>query len=174
MLTSLTAFMQDHGAPERAGLLYGVMGIGSAILAIGVTWFSPRFTLRYRWLAFAALLSAGCVLLQTVHEVLTIALALSVIGFGIGPLLVTLYGFGAARTPMGRSATVMTMLGSGIIIGQSLAAAITGIVAESAGTQLSLALPLASALLALILGLVNWRLTPAGRLAPATGPVRVQ
>lgn len=174
MLTSLTAFMQDHGAPERAGLLYGVMGIGSAILAIGVTWFSPRFTLRYRWLAFAALLSAGCVLLQTVHDVLTIALALSVIGFGIGPLLVTLYGFGAARTPMGRSATVMTMLGSGIIIGQSLAAAITGIVAESAGTQLSLALPLASALLALILGLVNWRLTPAGRLAPATGPVRVQ
>ena len=174
MLTSLTAFMQDHGAPERAGLLYGVMGIGSAILAIGVTWFSPRFTLRYRWLAFAALLSAGCVLLQTVHDVLTIALALSIIGFGIGPLLVTLYGFGAARTPTGRSATVMTMLGSGIIIGQSLAAAITGIVAESAGTQLSLALPLASAVLALILGLVNWRLTPPGRLAPAAGPVRVQ
>lgn len=172
-LTSLTAFMQDRGAPEEAGLLYGMMGIGSAILAIGVTWFSPRFTLRYRWLAFAALLSAGCVLLQTVHDVPTMAVALGVIGFGIGPLLVTLYGFGAARTPMGRSATVMTMLGSGVIIGQSLAAAVTGIVAETFGTQFSLALPLASAVLALIFGLVNWWLTPAGRLTPTTGPVQV-
>src|SRR5690606_7631841 len=37
-LTALTSFMADRGAAEQAGLLYGVMGIGSAILALGVAW----------------------------------------------------------------------------------------------------------------------------------------
>lgn len=163
MLTSLTAFMQEHGSPEQAGLLYGVMGVGSAVLAVGVAWLPPRFTLRYRWLAFATVLVAGGVLLQSVGSVAGMALALGVLGLGIGPLLVTLYGFGAARTPVGRSATVMTMLGSAIVVGQSIAAAVTGSVAESAGTEASLALPLVAAVLALIAAVVNWAITPAGR-----------
>ncbi len=173
MLTSLTAFMQDRGVPEQAGLLYGVMGVGSAIFAIGMTWFSPRFTLRYRWLAFSALLVVGGVLLQTVHDVPSMVLSLVVLGTGIGPLLVTLYGFGAARTPQGRSATVMTMLGSGVIVGQSLAAAVTGIVAESVGTHASFVIPLLSVLLGLLAGAVNWKLTPSGPLPSATGSVHL-
>ncbi len=163
MLTSLTSFMQDRGDPERAGLLYGVMGVGSALLAIGAAWFSPRFAPRYRWLCFAAVMVGGGAVLQTVDDVPGMLLSLAIMGLGIGPLLVTLYGFGAARTPEGREATVMTMLGSGIIVGQSLAAAITGIVAEQLGTQLALALPLTAAVLALLAGLVNFRLTPPGR-----------
>ncbi len=174
MLTALTAFMQDRGAPEQAGLLYGVMGVGSAMLAIAVTWFSPRFTLRYRWLTFSSLLVVGGVLLQSVHDVPSMVLSLSVLGIGIGPLLVTLYGFGAARTPMGRSATVMTMLGSGVIVGQSLAAAVTGALAESVSTQVSLLVPLISVVLGLLAGLVNLWLTPPGLLPSATGPVQVQ
>lgn len=173
MLTSLTAFMQDRGVPEQAGLLYGVMGVGSAILAIGVAWFSPRFTLRYRWLACSLLLVIGAVLLQTVHDVQSMVISLMVLGIGIGPLLVTLYGFGAARTPAGRSATVMTMLGSGVIVGQSLAAAITGIVAESVSTQASFLVPLVSVALGLFAGLLNWRLTPSGQHPSATGSVQI-
>jgi MFS family permease len=173
MLTSLTAFMQDRGMPEQAGLLYGVMGVGSAVLAIGVTWFSPRFTLRYRWIVFSVLLVVGGVLLQGVHDVPSMVISLMVLGVGIGPLLVTLYGFGAARTPMGRSATVMTMLGSGVIVGQSLAAAVTGAVAESVSTQISLLVPLVSVVLGLLGGVVNWLLTPSGPLPSATGSVQV-
>lgn len=173
MLTSLTAFMQEQAAPEQAGLLYGVMGIGSALLAIGVTWFSPRFTLRYRWLVFSALLVLGGVVLQQASDIATMLLSLAVLGLGVGPLLVTLYGFGAARTPLGRSATVMTMLGSGVIVGQSLAAAITGVLAESIGVQAALAAPLASAILAFIAGMLNWWITPPGRLTPASGPIQL-
>ena len=55
-------------------------------------------------------------------------------GIGIGPTLVTQYSFGAARSPLGRSATVMTMLGSGIVVGQSLGAAVAGEIAENVGT----------------------------------------
>ncbi|MBK0418397.1 MFS transporter [Leucobacter sp. CSA1] len=162
-LTSLTAFMQDRGSPESAGLLYGIMGVGSAILAICVALFSPRFTLRYRWLLFAGFIVAGEVVLSAARDLGGVALGLAITGIGIGPLLVTLYSFGAQRSPEGRSATVMTMLGSGITLGQSAAAAITGLVAEQAGTAPAMLLPACAGALALAAGVANWFLTPPGR-----------
>ena len=159
MLTSLTSFMQDRGDPESAGLLYGAMGIGSAIFAIGVAALPPRFSLRARWPVFAVCIVAGTVLLQWAHDVPFMLLSLALMGIGVGPLLVTLYGFGAARSPVGRSATVMTMLGSGLMVGQSAAAAVTGVVATDLGTRAALALPLAAAVLALVAGAINWGLS---------------
>lgn len=163
MLTSLTAFMQDRGNAEQAGLIYGVMGIGSAIFAIGVAFLSPRFTLRYRWPAFAALILAGAILLQSAHDLPSMLLSLAVMGIGIGPLLVTLYSFGAQLSPEGRSATVMTMLGSALMVGQSAAAAVTGIVADQVGTSAALFLPLGAAAIALLSGAVNWLLTGSSK-----------
>ncbi|MCI1017879.1 MFS transporter [Microbacterium sp. C5A9] len=159
MLTSLTSFMADRGAPEQAGLLYGVMGVGSAILALGVAWLPARFSLRGRWLVFSGILLAGSLLLLVVDTPATMMLALAIMGIGIGPTLVTQYSFGAARSPLGRSATVMTMLGSGIVVGQSLGAAVAGELAESAGTGSALLLPIIAAGVAFAAGLVNWRLS---------------
>ncbi|MEJ6488990.1 MFS transporter [Leucobacter sp. USCH14] len=158
MLTSLTSFMQDRGDPESAGLLYGAMGVGSAIFAIGVAALPPRFSLRARWPVFALCIVAGTALLQWAQDVPTMLLSLAVMGIGVGPLLVTLYGFGAARSPIGRSATVMTMLGSGLMVGQSAAAALTGVIATELGTRAALVLPLGAALLALVAGAINWPL----------------
>ena len=163
MLTSLTAFMQDRGDAEGAGVIYGVMGVGSAILALCVALLPPSFSLRARWIAFAALIVIGGVVLQTAHDLPGMVVALAIMGCGIGPTLVNLYSFGAQRSPEGRSATVMTMLGSGIMVGQSGAAALTGTVATNSGTSASLALPLIAAGAVLLLGFVNWWLTPSGR-----------
>lgn len=162
-LTSLTAFMQDRGSAESAGLLYGAMGVGSAILALCVAFFSPKFTLRHRWLGFAVFIVVGSALLTSADSIGTVILSLMLTGIGIGPLLVTLYSFGAARSPNGRSATVMTMLGSGIMLGQSLAAAVTGSVAENLGTAPAMMLPLGASILIVIAGIINWILTPSGR-----------
>lgn len=164
MLTSLTAFMDDRGAPEEAGLLYGVMGIGSAVLALGVAWLPPRFSMRARWMVFAVILLAGTLLLPLVDSVVGMAWVLVVLGIGIGPTLVTQYSFGAARSPAGRSATVMTMLGSSVIVGQSIGSAITGEVAQNIGTSAALLLPIAAAAVVAIAGLINW-FAPASRPA---------
>lgn len=161
-LTALTAFMQDLGKPEAAGLFYGIMGIGSAILAISVSFFSPKFTLRYRWLVFGVFVVAGEALLATASSTGQIALGLAITGIGIGPLLVTLYGLGTARSPEGRSATVMTMLGSGVILGQSLSSAVGGTIAENVGVAAALALPFLAAAFTMLAGVVNWLLTPSG------------
>lgn len=159
MLTALTSFMADRGAPEQAGLLYGVMGVGSAILALGVAWLPVRFSLRARWLLFSGILLAGSLLLLLVDSPAMMMVALAIMGIGIGPTLVTQYSFGAARSPLGRSATVMTMLGSGIVVGQSLGAAVAGELAENVGTDSALVLPIIAAGVAFTAGLVNWRLS---------------
>jgi len=160
MLTSLTSFMADRGAAEQAGLLYGVMGIGSAILALGVAWLPPRFTLHARWLVFGVVLLSGSVLVANASDITTMTIALALLGIGIGPTLVTLYSLGAARSPLGRSATVMTMLGSGVVVGQAAAAAITGELAESAGTGSALLMPLVSAAIVVAAGIANRLLSP--------------
>jgi MFS family permease len=159
MLTSLTSFMADLGAPEQAGLLYGVMGVGSALLALGVAWLPARFSLRARWLVFSGVLLAGSLLLGIVDSPAGMMLALAIMGIGIGPTLVTQYSFGAARSPRGRSATVMTMLGSGVIVGQSIGAAVAGEIAESLGTSAALVLPMIAAGIAFAAGLANWALS---------------
>jgi hypothetical protein len=86
--------------------------------------------------------------------------AIALVGIGGGPTILTQYSMGAARSPLGRSATVMTMLGSGVVVGQAVAAAVTGAVAESAGTRFSLVLPLNAAAIVLIAGVVNRVISP--------------
>lgn len=168
MLTALTSFMADRDAPEQAGLLYGVMGVGSAVLALGVAWLPPRFSMRARWLVFAGILLAGTLLLPFVDSPATMMVALGIMGVGIGPTLVTQYSFGAARSPLGRSATVMTMLGSGVVVGQSIGAAVAGELAESVGTSAALVLPIIAALITFAAGLLNWRLSAIRPAAAAT------
>nr|WP_201469580.1 MFS transporter [Microbacterium hydrocarbonoxydans] len=172
MLTSLTSFMADRGDPEQAGLLYGVMGVGSAILALGVAWLPARFSLRARWLVFSGVLLAGSLLLLFVDTPTTMMFALAIMGIGIGPTLVTQYSLGAARSPLGRSATVMTMLGSGIVVGQSLGAAVAGELAENVGTGSALLLPIIAAGIAFAAGVVNWRWGATGsRVRSEEAPV---
>jgi len=155
VLTSLTSFMSDMGEPESAGLYYGVMGIGSAVLALGAAWLPTRFTLAGRWLSFGAILLAGSLLLAFADSLSGMILALVLMGTGVGPVLVTMFSLGAERSPLGRSATVMTMLGSGIIVGQSAAAAVTGQVAEAVGTGAAMWAAACAALVVMLAGVVN-------------------
>jgi MFS family permease len=155
MLTALTSFLSDFGHPEQAGLVYGVMGVGSAALALGVAWFPLRFALRWRWVTFAGVLAASTAALPFATTVPAMVLVLLIAGFGVGPTLVTQYSFGAERSPLGRSATVMTILGSAVIVGQSASSALVGMLAQSAGTHAAMFAPIASALIVLAAGLAN-------------------
>lgn len=154
-LTALTSLMNDLGHPEQAGLVYGVMGIGSALLAISVALFSPRYTLWARWLTFAPILLAGAIVMSLAPNMAMIMVALLLMGVAIGPTLVTLFSLAAERAPLGRSATVMSMVGSAIIVGQSLASAINGILAEAAGTSASMMVPMAASVLVLLACFLN-------------------
>lgn len=111
------------------------------------------------------MLFGGSLLLGGVTTPGEMAVALMIMGVGIGPTLVTQYSFGAARSPLGRSATVMTMLGAAIIVGQSLGAAVTGLLAENLGASAALVLPMIAAGIAFFAGIVNWFLSYSPRKA---------
>ncbi|MCF6509440.1 MFS transporter [Blastococcus sp. MG754426] len=169
-LTSLTGFLAaDGGSGDRAGLLYGVMGIGSAVLALGTAALPQRFTLRARWAAFGSLLLAGALLYATARSVPALVVALAVLGCGVGPTLVTLYSVGALLSPAGRSATTMTMLGSAVVVGQALASAVTGVVVDRLGTATALAAPALAA--ALVVAAAAAYAATQPRVTPQPEPV---
>ncbi|HWT32750.1 MAG TPA: MFS transporter [Microbacterium sp.] len=172
ILTAFTAFMAAQGGAAQAGLYYGIMGVGSAILALGVAWFSPTFTLPARWLSFAAVLMLGTALLPVAGglggaALVAMSVVLFVLGCGVGPTLVTQYSIAAMHSPVGRSATVMTMMGSSVVVGQAAASAIVGIIAEDAGAQAALWAPVVAALVVLGAGVANRMLHRAPRTTAA-------
>ena len=154
-LTALTSLTNDLGRPEEAGLIYGIMGIGSAILAITVALFSPRYALWARLLSFAPLMLIGAVIMASSTSMVIVVIALLLMGCAVGPTLVTLFSLAAERSPIGRSATVMSMAGSAIIVGQSVASAVNGILAEEAGTAAAMGVPMGASALVLVAGVFN-------------------
>ncbi|MGY1805015.1 MFS transporter [Blastococcus sp. SYSU D00922] len=166
-LTSLTGFLAATGDGDRAGLLYGVMGIGSAALALGSAALPQRFTAKARWLVFGSVLLAAAVGYATARSESGLLIALAVLGLGIGPTLVALYSLAAAFSPAGRSATTMTMLGSAVVVGQAVASALTGAVVDRWGAEVAIAAPALAAALVVVAALAHR--APAPRLAE---PVR--
>lgn len=157
-LTSLVSFMQDRGAVGQAGLIYGFMALSSGISAIAATRLPEGFSLRARWLAATAVTSIGALLFATVQSPISAILGLVIMGAGVGPLLVSLFTLGAARTPMGRSATAMTMINTSILVGQAAAGAVIGAVAGSLGTSTALLGPLLATCITFAVGIANFAL----------------
>lgn len=178
VLTSLTAVMEDLGHTGQAGLIYGTMGVGSAVLALSVGRFPASFSLRSRWVWFAAVMVAGVIGYAVAPSLGLITVALLVTGVGLGPILVTAFSLAALRSPHGWPATVMTILGSAVVVGQASASAVTGWLADVAGTSVAIWSPIVPAVVVLLAGLLNWRIPdrppePSGAADPsATGSAR--
>ncbi|GAB3794250.1 MFS transporter [Humibacter antri] len=159
MLTSLTALMTELGSADQSGLVYGALGVGSAAFALGVALFPARYSLRARWLTFAIVLFVGAATFPLAGTVPLAVAVLFVTGIGVGPTLVSLYSLAALRSPNGRSATVMTMLGSGIVVGQAAASAIVGGVASITSAHAVSFTPVLAALIVLAAAVANWALS---------------
>lgn len=164
-LTSLTAFAQSVGHGEQSGLLYGLMGIGSAVLALLIMLLPARFPLTLRWLVFSGILTLAAWGYAAAGDLTTVIVVLCLMGLGVGPTLVTLFSLAGERSPEGRSATTMTLVGSALTLAQAIASAVTGALAEATSASVAMLLPVGAALLVLALGVVN--AAGARRSAPA-------
>jgi len=158
MLTSLTAFMDTLGKSSSAGVVYGAMGVGSAVLALSVAWFSPRFSHSARLVVFSTIALVGVVWVPFVSSIAQMTVVLVVIGIGLGPCLVTVFSLGSLRAPHGRASTVMTLLSSAVVVGQSISTAYTGRVVEVSGLTYALVLPIVAIGTLGVLSILNARL----------------
>ena len=157
-LTSLTAFLDTTGSADLAGVIYGCLGVGSTILALSVSVFPDSFALAQRWLCFGGVMVVAAFAFSATGTVTLLCVTLVLIGVGIGPTLVTVYSIGSKRAPAGATATALTILGSGVVLGQSLASAFTGSVAENFGAETAMLIPGFSALVVLIAAIWNSRM----------------
>lgn len=155
VLTALTSFMDDLGNSDAAGLVYGVLGVGSAILALACAVLPGWFTQGARWIVFASLVVLGAVMFGMSSTLPGIIVGVAVVGLGAGPTLVTIFSLTAERAPQGRYSTAMTMVGAAITVGQATASALTGQVAATSGTVAALWLPTFAAAAVLVAGIAN-------------------
>lgn len=132
-LASLTGFLEDAGSGESTGLVYAVLGATAAVAAILVGRLPRRITLAARWIAGASLMALAGVVLALWTTVASIVVVFAFAGIAVGATLVTLFTIGAEAAPVGRLSTTMTMVSSGLIIGQGIMMAVVGTVAGSFG-----------------------------------------
>ncbi|MEU3520938.1 MFS transporter [Streptomyces sp. NPDC006654] len=61
--TAVTAYASTIGEPGASGLVYAEFGIGSALAGAACAWLPQKFSLRARYVSFAAILCAGMLIL---------------------------------------------------------------------------------------------------------------
>lgn len=152
--TALIAFAGGFGVETAAGLLYAVMGVSSALTALSVAYWPQGFRHPLRWVVSAAAMSAAACLPLFASDIPLMLAALLVLGIPVGPTMVTIFSVGSLVAPQHLVGTVMTLLASGIVAGTALGASLAGTLAE-AGVQNALMVPVAAAVVLLLLGFVS-------------------
>lgn len=159
-LTTVTAFAGALGDEGLGGLLYAAMGVTSAIAALASGMLTERVPLSARWLASGLIIAAAALPLLMARETVVVLGALATMGVGVGPLVVTLFAVAHRVSPAGRSALVLTLMSSGIMVGQSMSASLAGVVVDRAplpGAFGAVAVCAASTPVVALLGLVELR-----------------
>jgi MFS family permease len=166
--TGITALAEAAGHAGGAGLIYAVLGVGSATAGLATAWLPGRFTLDRRLPAFAALLFAGASVLLAIRGVGMAAIAMLILGVAVAPLLVTAYAVAERIAPPARMATVITLLASGTVAGVALGAGVAGPLTQAYGYPAALAVPAFAGALALIAATVGRRFIVAALASAAT------
>ncbi|MBC7291532.1 MAG: MFS transporter [Actinotalea sp.] len=161
---AVTGVATALGRPGDAGLLYAVMGIGSAVTALAVVALPARIDARARWFVGGAGLAVVMLGALTVTTGPGTALALLLAGVFIGPAIVTLFAVAGDLAPAGAVATAMTLMVSANVVGVAIGAAVGGAAAEAlaaAGDAPALAF-VVPAVAAVVLALTALLHRPAG------------
>ncbi|EEH64039.1 transporter, major facilitator family protein [Gleimia coleocanis DSM 15436] len=153
---AITARAGTYDMPSASGLIYSVVGLGSAIMAI-LTVLIPE------WISLPKRLSiAGFGILVTVGltafapSVLWNLPILFSIGLFIGPAMVTAFTITESLAPANGVAIAMTAMQSSITVGVSVGAAVGGAIAQSHG---DFAAFITTALTGIIIALVGFYLS---------------
>ena len=151
----LTAFAQAQGMPDAGALFYAVMAVGSAVTTLVMVALPPSIGPWTRWIGAAvgmALGGVGMTLAPTVPIVLLFAV---LAGAFQGPALLTLYGVAGSIVERGRAGVLMTLTGSGVVLGVGIGTAAGGAGAATGGAAVAFSLVVAASVLLALLGAVG-------------------
>lgn len=164
-LASATAYAESVGAAESTGLVYAAMGITSSLAAILVERLPHGFAPRARWVVAGAAMTLVALAMPFVAVLPGIVTTFALAGVAVGANLVTLFTLAALAAPVGRLATTMTMLSSGIIVGQAITMALVSRLAESHGVVAAFWVVPGTAAMGLLLALLHLGVSRRGTAA---------
>ncbi|MGW0394066.1 MFS transporter [Streptomyces sp. NPDC003042] len=149
--TGVNALADSLGEPGAAGLVWAAMAVTSSLAGF-VTVARPGsadLTVRLRWtIAAQAVLTLP---LLAVSGLWGAALAVAGIGLAVAPHLIALFGLVERAGPAERMGEAMTVLGSGLILGQAAAAAVAGPLAAAYGYRAAFVVSCAAAVASAVL-----------------------
>jgi len=149
--TAVTVYADTVGDPGVAGLVYAGFGIGSALAGAACGWLPPRFSLRSRYVVFAATLCAGMVVLFAGSRLGSLPVAVVLTSCTVAPYMISLYALTERLAPTERAAVAMTVLCAGGPVGTATGQALSGTLARAHGAQGALLVAVAAATGALLL-----------------------
>lgn len=121
------------GVPGQAGLVYALMGLTSAAMALLTVVIPERVSMAMRLLLGGAGMAVFITVTLLQDSLGLTALGLFVTGAFVGPTMVTAFSLADRRTPPGGTAVAMTSIQSSVTIGVSVGSAVGGALAASIG-----------------------------------------
>lgn len=153
----VTAFTGEAGRPGIAGLVYAILGLGSAVAGLASAALPVGFRLNARLVAFAAALAGLSMPLLFVGTLPLLCVAVGFFGCAVAPYLITVYALAERTVSIDRAASVMTLVASAIIVGYAAGSSTAGFLGDDRGSRAAFAVPVAAASLAAVTALLARR-----------------
>jgi MFS family permease len=163
--TGVTDLTERLGHSGSAGLIYGLMGVPSALVGLAMTALPDRPPLRVRLKVVTAVQFALSLSLLAVDSLPGLTVAVCVLGLSFAPTIITTFGLTERAAPPDRMSEAMAYLGSGIILGTSTGAAVSGQLADRSGYTASFAMACTAAAVSAVIALAH-----RARSAAPAGP----
>lgn len=160
--TGVTAYAVEIARPDSAGLLYAVLGVGSALAGAACGLLPQRVPTLLRYTAFTAALLLGTLPLT----VLPPAPAVALLSVTIAPYMISLYTLTEGLAPPERASLAMTVLCAGGPVGSAVGRLVAGAQVDLHGSAGAFAVAPAAAAVAVALVpavLLLWRSRRARR-----------
>lgn len=149
-----TARAELFGSGSQAGLIYAVMGIGSALASLAVVMLPASFKLPIRLIVFATGAGLSMLLVTGASTITATVWALILTGLFIGPTMVTSFTLTERLAPKGGISVAMTLMQSSVTVGVSLGSALGGAVAQAHGAEPAYLMAAGATLVIILVGIV--------------------
>ena len=150
----LVAFCGQHGQRGHSGWVVACFALGSGIAGLvygSRHWRSPLLS---RFIGGAVVFGVLPWLWFVPTSVPVLAVCTALIGLGIAPVLITGFGLVDSIVPPASLTEGLTWIGTGLSVGYGAGAAVVGGIADRHGAHFAFAVPVASAVLVAVFGLV--------------------
>nr|WP_240978240.1 MFS transporter [Knoellia sp. DB2414S] len=141
--TSVLSIASGHTG--AAGLIHGLLGVGSVVAGLSLAAVPERVGLPTRMLASAGALAVLTLPLLLVGSLGALVAAVLVLGFAVAPYMITNFTMGERAVPATRVGAAMTLLAAATGLGYAVGSALAGRLADTHGHHGAFVVTVASA-----------------------------